>query len=101
MKNLLDNRFLSLQWLDLLAYLRYTYIIILIFCASIYQIADKRISELEATRDLSKIWLHVDMDAFYAAVETICDPSLKGKPMAVGGMSMISTANYEVYLHKS
>lgn len=48
------------------------------------------------TRDLSRIWLHVDMDAFYAAVETLSDPSLKGKPMAVGGLSMISTANYEV-----
>ncbi|KAK6159205.1 hypothetical protein DH2020_006519 [Rehmannia glutinosa] len=59
------------------------------------KIADKRIVELEATRDLSRIWLHVDMDAFYAAVETLCNPSLKGKPMAVGGMSMISTANYE------
>lgn len=57
---------------------------------------DKRILELEATRDLSRIWLHVDMDAFYAAVETLSDPSLKGKPMAVGGLSMISTANYEV-----
>lgn len=60
------------------------------------QVADKRILELEASRDLSKIWLHVDMDAFYAAVETLCNPSLKGKPMAVGSMSMISTANYEV-----
>lgn len=58
--------------------------------------ADKRILELEATRDLSRIWLHVDMDAFYAAVETLCNPSLKGKPMAVGSMSMISTASYEV-----
>lgn len=47
-------------------------------------------------RDLTKIWLHVDMDAFYAAVETLSNPSLKGKPMAVGSMSMISTANYEV-----
>ncbi|GLT47382.1 hypothetical protein SLA2020_210840 [Shorea laevis] len=59
------------------------------------KVADKRIAELEATRDLSRIWLHVDMDAFYAAVETLSDPSLKGKPMAVGSMSMISTANYE------
>ncbi|CAK7330157.1 unnamed protein product [Dovyalis caffra] len=58
-------------------------------------VADRRILELEATRDLSRIWLHVDMDAFYAAVETLSNPSLKGKPMAVGGMSMISTANYE------
>ncbi|KAF3435559.1 hypothetical protein FNV43_RR22648 [Rhamnella rubrinervis] len=58
-------------------------------------VADKRISELEATRDLSRIWLHVDMDAFYAAVETLSNPSLKGKPMAVGSLSMLSTANYE------
>lgn len=57
---------------------------------------DRRILELEATRDLSRIWLHIDMDAFYAAVETLSNPSLKGKPMAVGGLSMISTANYEV-----
>lgn len=60
--------------------------------------ADRRILELEASRDLSRIWLHVDMDAFYAAVETLSNPTLKGKPMAVGGMSMISTANYEVII---
>ncbi|KAJ0010798.1 hypothetical protein Pint_33700 [Pistacia integerrima] len=60
------------------------------------KVADNRVPELEATRDLSRTWLHVDMDAFYAAVETLSDPSLKGKPMAVGGMSMISTANYEI-----
>ncbi|XWS54679.1 hypothetical protein CRYUN_Cryun10bG0110300 [Craigia yunnanensis] len=59
------------------------------------KVVDKRILELEATRDLSRIWLHVDMDAFYAAVETLSNSSLKGKPMAVGSMSMISTANYE------
>ncbi|KAJ0077809.1 hypothetical protein Patl1_37414 [Pistacia atlantica] len=59
------------------------------------KVADNRVPELEATRDLSRTWLHVDMDGFYAAVETLSDPSLKGKPMAVGGMSMISTANYE------
>ncbi|KAJ8763532.1 hypothetical protein K2173_002415 [Erythroxylum novogranatense] len=58
-------------------------------------LADKSILDLETTRDLSGIWLHVDMDAFYAAVETLSNPLLKGKPMAVGGMSMISTANYE------
>nr|XP_011457873.1 PREDICTED: DNA polymerase kappa isoform X2 [Fragaria vesca subsp. vesca] len=59
------------------------------------KVADRRITELEAMRDLSRVWIHVDMDAFYAAVETLREPSLKGKPMAVGGMSMISTANYE------
>ncbi|KAG6421919.1 hypothetical protein SASPL_118479 [Salvia splendens] len=59
------------------------------------KIADRKITGLEATRDLSRIWLHVDMDAFYAAVETLSNPSLEGKPMAVGSMSMLSTANYE------
>ncbi|XP_078430343.1 DNA/RNA polymerases superfamily protein isoform X2 [Wolffia australiana] len=58
-------------------------------------VADKRIEELESSRDLSKIWLHSDMDAFFAAVETLENPSLEGKPLAVGSMSMISTANYE------
>lgn len=36
------------------------------------------------------------MDAFYASVEELHDPSLANKPMAVGGMGMICTANYEV-----
>ncbi|XP_072986547.1 calcium-transporting ATPase 10, plasma membrane-type-like [Typha latifolia] len=58
-------------------------------------VADQKILELEASRDLTKLWLHSDMDAFYAAVETLDDPSLKGKPLAVGSMSMICTANYE------
>ena len=60
------------------------------------QVAEKRILELEAARSLLRVWIHVDMDAFYAAVETLNNPSLEGKPMAVGSMSMISTANYEV-----
>lgn len=34
------------------------------------------------------------MDMFFAAVEIRDDPSLADKPVAVGGMSMISTANY-------
>ncbi|PWA61928.1 DNA polymerase kappa [Artemisia annua] len=36
------------------------------------------------------------MDAFYEALETLSNTSLKGKPVAIGGMSMLSTANYEV-----
>lgn len=49
---------------------------------------------MKLSSDLSRTWVHVDMDAFYAAVETLDDPTLASKPMAVGGMSMISTANY-------
>ncbi|EER09244.1 DNA polymerase IV, putative [Perkinsus marinus ATCC 50983] len=36
----------------------------------------------------------IDMDMFYAAVEIRDDPSLHDVPLAVGGDSMISTANY-------
>lgn len=42
--------------------------------------------------------LHIDCDAFYASCEELRNPSLKGKPMAVGGLtnkSIITTANYE------
>ena len=49
---------------------------------------------LEACRDLTRVCVVVDLDMFFAAVEMRDDPSLRDKPMAVGGMGMISTANY-------
>ncbi|XP_061527744.1 DNA polymerase kappa isoform X2 [Phycodurus eques] len=55
---------------------------------------ERTASELEKSRDLSRVIVHVDMDAFYAAVEMRDCPDLKDKPMAVGSMSMLSTSNY-------
>jgi DNA polymerase-4 len=47
--------------------------------------------------------IHIDMDCFYAAVETKHNPSLRGKPVGVGGppesRSVLCTANYEARVY--
>ncbi|KAI9189543.1 hypothetical protein H9P43_000976 [Blastocladiella emersonii ATCC 22665] len=56
--------------------------------------AERTMRDLEAARDVSRTIVHFDMDAFYASVEELDNPSLRDVPMAVGGMSMLCTANY-------
>jgi len=58
------------------------------------QLAKSRIEFLKEQRRFDKIWMHLDMDMFFAAVEIKDNPSLANVPMAVGSMAMISTSNY-------
>jgi DNA polymerase kappa len=55
--------------------------------------ADEYIAELELSRDLSQVVVHIDCDAFYAAVEELDRPELKDVPFAVG-KGVLTTCNY-------
>ncbi|WP_102192038.1 DNA polymerase IV [Microbacterium aurantiacum] len=57
-----------------------------------------RVVSSDGADDTGTRILHVDMDAFYAAVEVLDDPSLRGLPLIIGapdGRSVVSSASYE------
>lgn len=41
------------------------------------------------------IYLHVDLDSFYASVETLMNPSFKDVPLGVGSSNMLAACNYK------
>ncbi|KAE9411202.1 DNA/RNA polymerase [Gymnopus androsaceus JB14] len=52
------------------------------------------LAELESQRDLNQIIVHFDLDAFFASVEILHNPELKGKAFGVG-KGVLTTASYE------
>ncbi|CDJ50860.1 Polk-prov protein, related [Eimeria brunetti] len=59
--------------------------------------AARRVLQLlqqQQQRESGRVYVHLDMDMFFCAVEMRDDPSLGSQPMAVGSLSMLSTANY-------
>ena len=56
--------------------------------------AQRQAAEFEKERTSDRWCAVVDMDMFYAAIVIKDKPHLRDKPVAVGGMSMLSTSNY-------
>ena len=58
------------------------------------QLSNERSEFYKHSISNERVWMHLDLDMFYVACELLDKPELQTKPCAVGGMAMISTANY-------
>lgn len=59
------------------------------YCASVHD------QVVPAGSSSSRVVVHVDLDCFYAQVEMISNPELKGKPLGVQQKYLVVTCNYE------